>query len=95
MKLTLKNGRILDVQSVEESYYPRNQQGVVLSVRMKGEDDLASLREIFTPEALESVTVGQGDEASTILGYTQIDSIRRFYGGDTEYNITVDLVKEG
>lgn len=93
MKLTLKNGTILDVQSVEESYYPRNTQGVVLSVRLNTDDGIEALREIFTPEALESVTVGQGEDASAILGYTQIDSIRRVYGGDAEYNTTVDLVK--
>lgn len=27
MKLTLKNGTVIDVVDVEESYYPRNTQG--------------------------------------------------------------------
>ena len=60
MKLTLANGTILDVESVEESYYPRNEQGVVLSLRLNTEDGIEALRDIFTPEALESVTVGEG-----------------------------------
>ena len=93
MKLTLKNGTVLDVESVEESYYPRNEQGVVLSVRMNTEDGIEALRETFTPEALESVTVGEGEEAKTISGYTQVDSIRKTYGGAGEYDTTVDLVK--
>ena len=93
MKLTLKNGTVLDVESVEESYYPRNEQGVVLSVRMNTEDGIEALRETFTPEALESVTVGEGEEAKTISGYTQVDSIRKAYGGAGAYDATVDLVK--
>ena len=93
MKLTLKNGTVLDVESVEESYYPRNEQGVVLSVRMNTEDGIEALRETFTPEALESVTVGEGEEAKTISGYTQVDSIRKTYGGAGEYDPTVELVK--
>ena len=93
MKLTLKNGTVLDAGSVEESYYPRNEQGVVLSVRMNTEDGIEALRKVFTPEALESVTVGEGEEAKTISGYTQVDSIRKTYGGAGEYDTTVDLVK--
>ena len=93
MKLTLKNGTVLDAGSVEESYYPRNEQGVVLSVRMNTEDGIEALRKTFTPEALESVTVGEGEEAKTISGYTQVDSIRKTYGGAGEYDTTVDLVK--
>ena len=41
-----------------------------------------------------SVTVGESDDANTLAGYTQIDSIRRLYSGDTGYNTAVDLVKE-
>ena len=93
MKLTLKNGTILDAESVEESYYPRNEQGVVLSLRLNTEDGIEALRDIFTPEALESVTVGEGEGAKTISGYTQVDSIRKTYGGAGAYNATVDLVK--
>ena len=93
MKLTLKNSTVLDVESVEESYYPRNEQGVVLSIRMNTEDGIEALRKVFTPEALESVTVGEGEEAKTISGYTQVDSIRKTYGGAGEYDATVDLVK--
>ena len=78
---------------MEESYYPRNEQGVVLSVRMNTEDGIEALRETFTPEALESVTVGEGEEAKTISGYTQVDSIRKTYGGAGEYDTTGDLVK--
>ena len=93
MKLTLKNGTVLDAGSVEESYYPRNEQGVVLSIRMNTEDGIEALRKVFTPEALESVTVGEGEEAKTISGYTQVDSIRKTYGGAGAYDATVDLVK--
>ncbi len=95
MKLTLKNGTVLDVESVEESYYPRNEQGVVLSIRMNTEDGIEALRETFTPEALESVTVGEGEDVKTISGYTQLDSIRKSYDGAAEYNTTVDLRKGG
>ena len=94
MKLTLKNGTILDAESVEESYYPRNEQGVVLSLRLNTEDGIEALRDIFTPEALESVTVGEGEGAKTISGYTQVDSIRKTYGGDAEYDTTVALNKK-
>ena len=38
-------------------------------------------------------TVGEGEEAKTISGYTQVDSIRKTYGGAGAYNATVDLVK--
>lgn len=95
MKLTLKNGTILDAGSVEESYYPRNEQGVVLSIRLNTDEGIEALRETFTPEALESVTVGEGDSAKAITGYTQVDSIRKTYGGAAEYNTTVDLRKGG
>ena len=90
MKLTLKNGTILDVESVEESYYPRNTQGVVLSVHMNSQEGIEALREVFAPEDLESITVGEGDSA----GYTRIDSIRKTYDGAAEYDTTVDLVKQ-
>jgi len=78
---------------VEESYYPRNGQGVVLSIRLNTDEGIEALRETFTPEALESVTVGEGEEAKTISGYTQVDSIRKTYGGAGAYDATVDLVK--
>lgn len=94
MKLTLKNGTILDVESVEESYYPRNTQGVVLSVHMNSQEGIEALREVFAPEALESITVGEGDSAKTLAGYTRIDSIRKTYDGAAEYDTTVDLVKQ-
>jgi len=103
MKLTLKNSTVLDVESVEESYYPRNEQGVVLSIRLNTDEGIEALRETFTPEALErkvntpetlwGVAVGQGEEAKTISGYTQVDSIRKTYGGAGAYDATVDLVK--
>ncbi len=93
MKLTLKNGVLLDVGSVEESYYPRNEQGVVLSIRMHSDDTIETLREVFTPAALESVTVGEGDSVKTITGYTLVDSIRKIYGGDPAFDTAVDLRK--
>ena len=94
MKLTLKNGTVLDVESVEESYYPRNTQGVVLSVRMNTADSIDSLREAFAPEAVKGITVGEGGSAKTITGYARIDSIRKTYDGAVQYDTTVDLVKQ-
>ena len=94
MKLTLKNGTDFDAVEVEEAYYPRNTQGVILSIRLNSDQDIEALKAAFTAEALESVTVGEGDDAKTLVGYTQIDSIRRLYNGDTGYNTAVDLVKE-
>lgn len=93
MKLTLKNGTVLDTVSVEESYYPRNSQGVILSIRMNSEESIKTLRGTFTPGALETITVGEGEDAKTIAGYTQIDSMRRLYDGKSEYDTVVDLVK--
>lgn len=93
MKLTLKNGTVMDVTDVEESYYPRNTQGVVLSIRMSSGEDIEALRDAFSPEALETVTVGEGEDAKAIFGYTQVDSIRRFYGSEMGYDTAVDLVK--
>ena len=93
MKLTLKSGTVIDVTDVEETYYPRNTQGVVLNIRMNSAEGIEGFKEVFTPEALESITVGEGDEAKTITGYTQVDSIRKFYGGNAAYDTAVDLVK--
>ncbi len=94
MKLTLANGTILDVESVEESYYrSHNAQGVVLSIHMNSGEDIETLKETFASEAVESITVGEGGDAKTIAGYTQIDSIRKTYGGAGAYDTTVDLVK--
>jgi len=94
MKVTLKNGTALEAVSVEESYTPRNTQGAVLSIRMVSTDSMEALKDRFTPAALESVTVGEGEDAKTIAGYTQIDSIRRLYDGQMAYDTVVDLVKE-
>lgn len=94
MKLTLKNGRVIDVVDVEESYYPRNTQGVVLNLHMNSDESIENIRDTFATEALESITVGEGDNAKTILGYTLVDSIRKFYGGGAEYDTTVTLVKQ-
>ncbi len=91
MKLTLKNGKALEAVSVEESYYPRNTQGVVLSIRLDSDEDIETLKETFSPAALETIKVGEG--AKTLAGYTRVDSIRKLYGGDTEYNTAVDLTK--
>ena len=94
MKLTLKNGTVIDVTEVEESYYPRNSCGVALNIRMNSAESIEALRDAFTPEALETITVGEGDEAKTISGYTQVDSIRKFYNGAAAaYDTAVDLVK--
>lgn len=93
MKLTLKNGTVIDVTDVEESYYPRNTQGVVLNIRMNSDESIEGIRDTFVPEALECLTVGEGDDAKTILGYTRVDSIRKSYGGEAVYNTVVDLVK--
>ncbi len=93
MKLTLKNGTILEAVNVEESYYPRNMQGVVLSIRLNSDEDIETLKDTFTLEALESITVGEGEDAKAIAGYTQVDSIRKLYGGESSYNTAVDLMK--
>ena len=93
MKLTLQNGTVLDVESVEESYYPQNTQGVILSIRMNSEESIESLRDAFTPGELGSITVGEGDSAKTISGYTVVDSIRKLYGGDPAHDTAVDLRK--
>jgi hypothetical protein len=94
MKVTLKSGTVLEAINVEESYTPRNSQGAVLSIRVVSTDSIEVLKDRFTPAALESVTVGEGEDAKTITGYTQVDSIRKFYDGQMEYDTVVDLVKE-
>lgn len=94
MKVTLKNGKALEAVSVEESYTPRNVQGAVLSIRMVSTESIEALKNQFTPAALESVTVGEGENAKTITGYTRTDSIRKLYDGQMEYDTVVDLVKE-
>lgn len=94
MKVTLKNGTALEAVSVEESYTPRNTQGAVLSIRMVSTKSIDELRDLFVPAVLESVTVGEGEAAKTIAGYTQVDSIRKLYDGQMEYDTTVDLVRE-
>lgn len=48
---------------------------------MDSQGELEDLRDAFVPEALETLTVGEGDDVKTIPGYTQVDSIRKFYGG--------------
>ena len=94
MKVTLKNGTTLEAVNMEESYTPRNSQGAVLSIRMVSTDSIEALKDRFIPAALESVTVGDGEDAKTITGYTQVDSIRKLYDGQMEYDTVVDLVKE-
>lgn len=94
MKVTLNNGAALEAVSVEESYTPRNTQGAVLSIRMVSTDSIEALKDRFTPAALETVTVGEGEDVKTVTGYTRIDSIRKLYDGQTEYDAVVDLVKE-
>ena len=56
-------------------------------------NDLHEQQDQQLPEALETLTVGEGDDVKTIPGYTQVDSIRKFYGGGAEYDTTVTLVK--
>lgn len=94
MKVTLKNGTVLEAVNVEESYTPRNTQGAVLSVRMVSTKSIEELKDLFTTAALESVTVGEGEDAKTIAGYTRVDSIRKLYSGQMDYDAVVDLVKE-
>lgn len=94
MKVTLKNGTTLEAVNMEESYTPRNAQGAVLSIRMVSTKSIEELKGIFTPAALESVTAGEGEDAKSIAGYTQVDSIRKLYDGQMEYDTVVDLVKE-
>ena len=94
MKLTLKNGTVLEAVSVEESYYPRNTQGVVLSIRLDSDEDIETLKETFSPAALETIKVGEGEDAKTLTGYMQVDSIRKLYGGENDYNTAVDLTKQ-
>lgn len=94
MKLTLKNGTVLDVVDVEESYYPRNTQGVLLNIHMNSEGDIGDLRDALVPEALGTLTVGEGEKARDISGYTQVDSIRKLYGGEAGYDTTVTLMKQ-
>lgn len=45
MKLVLQSGKTLGVVGVEESYYPRNTQGIVFSTRMNSGADVEALRE--------------------------------------------------
>ena len=61
---------------------------------MVSTDSIETLKDRFTPAALESVTVGEGEAAKTIAGYTQVDSIRKLYDGKMDYDTVVDLVKE-
>lgn len=60
---------------------PGTPRGVLLNIHMDSQGELEDLRDAFVPEALETLTVGEGDDAKTIPGYTQVDSIRKFYGG--------------
>lgn len=94
MKVTLKDGTVLDAVGVEKTYNPRNVQGIVFSIRMNSDADVEDLREIFNPDALESIIVGEGASAKTVNGYTQVDSIRKLYGGEADYDTAVDLVKQ-
>lgn len=93
MKLNLANGKVLDVVDVEETFYPRNVQGVILNIHMNSDEDIETLKDTFIPDALSEIVVGEGDDAKTIIGYTQVDSIRRLYRGGNLYNTMIDLVK--
>ena len=86
MKVTLKNGTTLEAVNMEESYTPRNAQGAVLSIRMVSTKSIEELKGIFT--------AGESEDAKSIAGYTQVDSIRKLYDGQMEYDTVVDLVKE-
>lgn len=94
MKVTLKNGTALEAISVEENYTPRNTQGAVLSIRMVSTKSIEELKDLFISAALESITVGEGEDAKTVAGYIQVDSIRKLYDRQMDYNAVVDLVKE-
>lgn len=93
MKVTLKSGKTLEAVNVEESYNPRGNQNTVLSIRMNCGESVAQLREVFTPEETESVQVEYRGEPVTFTGYTRIDSVRRYFDEQVEYNATVDLVQ--
>ena len=60
---------------------PGTPRGVLLNIHLNSEGEIEELRDAFVPGALETLTVGEGDDVKTIPGYTQVDSIRKFYGG--------------
>lgn len=93
MKVTLNSGKTIEAVSVEESFNPRGSQNTVLSIRMACAENVAQLREIFTPEETATVQVEYHGETVAFEGYTKIDSVRRYFDDQVEYNATVDLVQ--
>lgn len=93
MKVTLNSGKTIEAVSMEESFTPRGSNNTVLSIRMDRDDDVNALRNIFTPEETSVIQVENGGKIVTFAGYTQIDSVRRFFDGKMDCNAVVDLVK--
>lgn len=94
MTITLNDGTTMEVAGIEEAYYTSNTNGIMLNIRMQSDDDIATLKDRFNPQATEIITVTDGDNVNEISGYTKIDSIRRLYAGtDGTYNTAIDLVK--
>lgn len=94
MKVTLKNGMVFEAVNVEESYNPRNNRGTVLSIRANSAETVENLRDMFSAEAITEIHVQNGDADIAFTGYTVLDSVRKFYDGQSQYNTTIDLVRE-
>lgn len=93
MKVTLANGTVIEnVVNVEESFTPRSNRGTVLNIRLNSDLDVDGLRELFTEDALATITVTEGEKATEIKDYVTIDSIRKFYDSRVDYNAAVDLI---
>lgn len=95
MKVTLKNGKTMDVVSVEENYSPHNGRGVMLSIRADSDETVEALSGMFTADAVSEIHVENGGNDLVFAGYTVLDSVRKFYDGETQANTIIDLAKEG
>lgn len=94
MKITLNNGKVLEAESVEESFSPRMEtRGVVLHIGLRTDSSVKELAGIFTPEAISSITVGEGESAGVLEGYGEVDAIRKLYNAGQGTNTYVDLLK--
>lgn len=45
-------------------------------------------------EAIANVTANDGEKDTVISGYTVLDSIRKIYDGNADYNTAIDLLKD-
>lgn len=94
MTIKLVNGKTYDAICVEESYSPRMEdRGVTLNLHFNSEESVEELRDVFTAETTATIKVVDGDAETTIQGYTEVDSIRRIYDGNFDFNTAVDMVK--